>query len=595
MQIKRMKRTKTLKILTITLFLLIISGTGLLFPADVEVKASVNADKIGIDDILIYTISIKGISNPTAPDLSGLSTFKVTQTSSSFSTQIINGAFSQSVEFVYFLAPTKTGALNVPAVSYSHDGREYKTEPFTILVVKGSLNPAQPGRRRSVFDDDFFAPFRREQEQPQEIDIQLRAAVSKKKAVKGEQLIYQILLYTRNNIESVNMVSDQSLPGFWQEWYPVPQTIQSQAGSLDGKSYRVFEIRKAALFPTSVGAITIPAVKFELLLRENAFSFFADTRNVKRSTPEIKIDVAALPAAAEGLPVGDFDFAVDADKKEIDINDILTLRLKISGKGNIKTLEPPTFESGNYFKVYPAKISRDVRFNENNVSGSLAAEIPVSFKETGVISFPSLEFKYYNPDRGEAIVKNSNPFVIKVTGTKEKQESASTIPQTEIVKTGEDIDFIKKGDIYDQGKNFYKTILFKILCAIFFLINLLFILKIFVFDRFISQSVLIKKKKLLSKTLGNLGNIHEYGEIFPILENYIKGKAGLGLAEINNYSIESLFEKHGINNSDIKAFVRIKSESESARFSPRKKSPGEFKQDLELLIDILKRIDSKIK
>jgi len=37
-----------------------------------------------------------------------------------------------------------------------------------------------------------------------------------------------------------------------------------------------------------------------------------------------------------------------------------------------------------------------------------------------------------------------------VKGVKEKQETALTIPQTEIIKKGEDIDFIKKGNIYDQ-------------------------------------------------------------------------------------------------------------------------------------------------
>ena len=32
---------------------------------NVEIKASINADKIGIDDVLIYTLTFKGIDNPT--------------------------------------------------------------------------------------------------------------------------------------------------------------------------------------------------------------------------------------------------------------------------------------------------------------------------------------------------------------------------------------------------------------------------------------------------------------------------------------------------------------------------------------------------
>lgn len=584
------------RIYAVLVMLIFTCFTASLFPEEVAVTASVNADKIGLDDVLIYTISLKGIKNPNQPDLSGLSTFQIAQTSKSFKTEIINGVFSQAVEFVYFLTPTKTGALNIPAFTYEYEGKKYKTEPFTIVVVKGSLGTSQPQRRRrSVFDDDFFAPFKRERSRPREIDVQLRTEISKRKVVKGEQIIYKTLLYSRNTIETVNMLSNQSLPGFWQEWYPVPQTIHSRQGTLDGKNYKVFEVRKAALFPTETGIVTIPSIKFELLLREDTFSIFSDARRITRSSPAVKIDVSELPPEALGLPVGEFDFEIKPNRKEIDINDILTLKLKISGKGNIKTLNVPPIESGSYFKVYPPKISRSSNYNENFLSGTMEAEVPVSFKETGLISFPAIEFKYYDPRRAQVITKDSKPIIIKVTGMKEKEESAATVPRTEIVKKGEDIDFIKTGDIYDQRNTFYKSALFKILFFIFFLFNFLFLMKILVFDRFISQSDLLKKKKLLNKTIDALRSTREYGGIFPILENYLKEKAGLGLAEINNFSIEGLFEKHGIGNNDIKTFVRIKSESESSRFSPVKKSGKELKQDLKLLIEILKRIDTKIK
>ncbi|MFC2155254.1 BatD family protein [Acidobacteriota bacterium] len=583
------------KSILIGMLLLLFSYSGFLLADEVEVRASVNAEKIGLDDVLIYTIVLKGIQNPSQPDISGLSTFKIAQTSRSFRTEIINGVLSQSVEFVFFLTPAKTGALNIPPFNYEYNGRKYKTQPFTIVVVKGSLGTSQPQRRRSIFDDDFFGPSRRERRQPQEIDVLLKAELSKGNVVKGEQVIYKVLLYSRNTIESVNMTSNQSFSGFWQEWYPVPQTIHSANGTLNGKNYKVFEVRKAALFPTGTGTITIPSIKFELLLREDSFSIFSDTKRIYRSSPEIKINVSELPGDAEGLPVGRFNLEVRANKKEININDILTLKVKINGRGNIKTLDVPSYESGNYYKIYPAKISRSSNYNEDYLSGTVEAEVPVSFKETGLISFPAVELKYYEPDMARVVSKSSAPIIIRVTGTKEKEENAATVPRTEIVKKGEDIDFIKTGNIYDQRNKFYKSGLFKILFILFFLLNLLFILKILIFDRFISQSEILKKKKLLNKTISNLRSIREYGGIFPILENYLKRKAGLGLAEINNFSIENLFEKHGVSNNDIKSFVRIKSESESSRFSPVKKSGKELKQDIKILIDIVKRIDGKIK
>ncbi|MCP5102812.1 MAG: protein BatD [bacterium] len=578
--------------------------------ADIEITAGINADKIGIDDVLVYTVTFKGTNNPNQPRLSGLKDFKVGQTSHTTEFRFVNGVSSYYTNFIYYLIPLKTGTLRIPPVKYEFQGRSYSTQSYIVQVVKGSVSPrqSQPRRRRipSIFDDaDNFSrsPFRRTQ--PREVDVKLRAVVSKKNAVKGEPILYRVLLYARNRIQSVNMVSNQSFPGFWQEWFPVPQSIDNTQGELDGKVYKVYEIRKAVLFPTQAGDVVIPSLKFDLTLLERSFSLFAEPRKISRATPEITVRASEPPPQGRGLPVGDFSFSVRPDKKEVDINDILTLRLKIrSRKGNIKTLEIPQFITTGYYKLYPSKISRDTAFNGNSLTGIVEAEMPVSFKKTGLMSFPTLEFKYFNPDAKIVVTLKSSPFSINVVGFKEKQESAVSMPQSEIIKKGEDVDFIKKGDIYNQENYFYKTGFFNILLAAFFLFNLLFLLKLVVFDRFIARSSLLKKKMLLNKTLSQLRQVREYGAISPILEEYLKEKTGLGLSEINNHSIGALLSKHRVNDSDIKVFIKLKSDSELSRFAPpagggggtsAKENKKTLLHDLGQLIEILKRIDGRIK
>jgi hypothetical protein len=289
---------------------------------------------------------------------------------------------------------------------------------------------------------------------------------------------------------------------------------------------------------------------------------------------------------------------VTTNKTEVNVNDILTFEIRITGKGNVKTVNVPEIKDSIYYKVYPAKISRDFNFQKDSLTGFVEAEVPVSFKKTGLISFPPLEFKYFNPDTLSVVALKNELITINVTGQKEKDESALTIPKTEIIKTGEDIDFIKAGKVYNQDENFYKNKYFIVILLVPFLLNLLFLLKTFVFDRFISQSTLLKQKKLINQTIRNLGNTRDYGEISPVLENYLKEKTGLGLSEINNHTISELLAKYGVHDGDINAFIRIKSQSESSRFSPDKAAatPGkELKSDIKRLLEILKRIDSKIK
>ncbi|UCH93832.1 MAG: protein BatD [Candidatus Aminicenantes bacterium] len=568
---------------------------------DVEVRASISADKIGIDDVLIYTFTCKNIDNPPQPDVFHFKNFKVVQTSQSSEFRFINGVTSRYTNFLFYLTPLKTGQLTIPAVTYKYEGEEYKTQSFTVEVVQGSLAKPKPQKRQPwprFPDEDFSSPFERKPRR-QEIDIKVIPEVSKKNVVVGEQTIFKVRLYTRNDIRSPRLISNQSIPGFWQEWYPLPQVFETETRVLGGKQYTTAEITKVALFPTKPGPITIPSLKYELgVVVSDSFSLFGTVRPIQRFTPEITVNVSPLPPAAAGLPVGQFQLQVTPNKKEVDINDILTLKIRITGKGNIKTLNVPEFKSSNYYKIYPAKISRDSTYHQDRLSGFTEAEVPVAFKKTGLISFPSLEFRYFDPDTSRVVALNNQPITVNVTGTKEKEASAVTIARTEIIKTGEDIDFIKNGNVYNQDNHFYTSKYFMVILLVPFLINVLFLLKVFGFDRFISESALIKQKKLINRTIKSLEKARNYGDISPILENYLQGRTGLGLSEINNHTIGQLLDKYGVRDGDIKAFIRVKSQSESYRFSPDKdaKASGkELKNDVKRLKEILKRIDSKVK
>lgn len=572
-----------------------------LFCADIEFKASINSDKIGIDDVLIYQVTFKGIDNPIQPDISYVSDFRVIQTSKSSEYRFINGRSSFYTNFEFFLQPLKIGQLKLPSASYKYKGKEYKTGSFIIEVVKGSTKPYTPPKKksRSIFDfdgDSFSSPFGQNRNQrKQKIDIKIQSFVSKNNVVVGEQVICKVKLYTQNRIASINMLSNQSFPGFWQEWYPVPRPIDGKVKQINGKVYQVYEIRKAALFPTKSGELYIPALKFELSLSDDSFSFFSSSKKVLRFSTAVKINVNDLPENAKNLPVGNFTFNVSSDKDEIDINDILTLKLEIRGKGNIKILDIPEFKSNNYFKVYPSKITRNYDYVEDKLTGTIYAEIPISFKKKGVISFPVLEFKYYEPLKGGIITKESFPIIVRVIGKREMQDGILTLPRSEIVKKGEDIDFIKKGKIYNQGKYYYNSAFFKIFLIIPFVLNILFIIKKFVFDNIISKNKTLNKKKLINKTIKRLNKVSSYEDVHIILEDYLEEKSGFGLSEINVESIKELFRKFKINDYDTEVFIRMKSESEFSKFSPQKKSAVELKRNLKLLIEVLKRVDTKVK
>ncbi len=577
------------------LLALLVAFSPALFAADAKVEARISAERIGLDDTLLYTLTFSNIDNPAQPDLSYLDDFKVLQTSRSSEFQFRDGASSTSTRFTYYLMPTRTGRLSLPEVRYRHQGGEFSTEAFIVEVVKGSLvqGGAPPAAPPSLFDDDFFSsPF--STGRPRKVDAYLRAIVSKTACLKGEQLLFRILLYTRNRIEAVNMLSSASFAGFWQEWFPVQQSIPPTNENINGVSYQVYEIRKAALFANESGTLTIPPLQFELQLADPGSAFLA-AQALRRSTQEIKIRVSEPPAAAAGLPLGQFSFALEAPRREADVNEIITLRMRIEGSGNTKAVIPPALPGGDMALVYPAKITHQADFAAAAMTGTLLAEIPVSFRRSGEAVFPSVEFRYFDPVQGAVVGLRSDPIRLRVSGEKQATALSRTLPGSSVVQEGEDIDFIKSAPLRGLSLPIHRRPWFALLFAALFAANLLVLLKVTAWDRGIAASSGMRHRRILARALKQLDAARRPEDVAPVMESYFCAKSGLGFCEVSDRRIAAVLEEKGVSKGAIDRFLFIKGQSELARFSPGKRSALELKKDRQALRGLFREIDGKMK
>jgi len=586
-----------LKIFFLLLFFTI-SINFALFSEDIEVTAGVDAQKIGLDDSVVFTVTMKGINNPSQPDLSKLRDFKIVQSSRSSEFKFINGSSSSYIHFSYYLMPMKIGKLEIPSIIYSYRGKNYSTPKFLIEVVDGSVKP-RSNRRRSVdpfagFDEDFSPFFSQGRNKPESIDIKVKANVSKKSVFKGEQLVYTVKLYTRNRVESVNMLSKQSFAGFWQEWYQVKESIESKTEYIDNKKYNVYEIRKAVLFPNESGLLTIPPVRFEMRLGLSAFSMFSNGGRVIRSTKPIKINVKEIPKKAVGLPVGDFSFSVNPVQKKVDINSFLTVVMQVKGSGNIKIINLPFFESGRFYKVFQGKVSRENMFSDNGINGIVRSEIQFSFKKDGRITIPALSFTYFDPKEEKIKIKKSLPFFIDVTGNKEINKGVIAFSGDSVEREGVDIDYIKKGSINDQENFLYKNKYYKILLIVPFLFSLCLIIYLFVLNKYIFKSKVFLKQKNLNGILKELRSTEDFGLIYKIIERYLTENTSLSKSNLSSENIEDFLYKLNLAKSDIDSFIKIFKNSESYKFSPEKRSEKDLKNENTRLIEIIKKIHRKL-
>src|SRR5262245_56962390 len=161
------------------------------------------------------------------------------------------------------------------------------------------------------------------------------------------------------------------LTGFWSEDLPMPKEIKLSTETINGKQFAVGTLRKMALFPQRSGALNLDPMEIEVTVpvrrqSDDFFnSFFNTTQpvNYKTSTEPVSITVLPLPAnAPAGFTgaVGKFEMDAAVDKRDVKTNDAVTLKVKISGRGNLKLLEAPPISVPPDLEGYDPKISNNI-------------------------------------------------------------------------------------------------------------------------------------------------------------------------------------------------------------------------------------------
>ncbi len=384
--------------------------------------ASVNENKIGENDRLEVTFTFDGkdinsIENFSPPSFNN---FKVLSgPNQSTSMQIINGVSSSSLSLSYVLMPSSVGAFTIGSASVQYDGQTYKTDPLTVTIVKGSQKP-QDQKNTSISNEEIAK------------NLFIRATLDKNKVYQGEQVTITYKLYTRLNIAA--QMSVDKLPqyqGFWAEEIETPRNISFTTEVVNGKQYRVGLLKRAALFPSQSGKLevtpfelTVPVQVEKKKNPNNVWDdFFGDPfgraqiveYSAKSNT--LKVDVMPLPennkpASFKGA-VGRFNFSTSLDKSNTKTNEPISLKLKISGTGNISLLDFPAFETPNGFEKYDPKVDDQIN-RKGVISGFKEAEYLMIPRIAGAREIPAIEFSYFDPSKRSYQTIKSKSYSVKI-------------------------------------------------------------------------------------------------------------------------------------------------------------------------------------
>ena len=524
------------------------------------------------------------------PELSNFDVLMGPSTSQSSSIQIINGRTTQSVSFsyIFILRAKKVGTFTIRPASIKVDGKIYESNELSIQVVKGQAPQSSSGSQQqqqssvpsgNISKDDLF----------------VKVDLDKQNVYKGEQIIATVKIYVAPNVP-ISSFDDVKLPsyaGFWTQEVDVPNQISFTREVYHNKIYQVGILKKTILFPQQTGKITIDPFEITCLVRQRVRQsrsffddFFDNYRNIKAKvvSDPVAIQVKDLPSKPDSFygGVGNLDFSASLDKTTLKSNEAATLKIKVSGSGNLRLIEAPKIDFPKDFEVYDPKTSENLNATDNGLNGSKTFEYLFIPRYAGDYTIPSIKFTTFNPATRKYKHQQSNEFSLHVEKGDDDQNTTvtSAYSKEDVRFIGKDIRYIKQGQYKLRAKesSFYGSLSFYLSYLGSLLLFLIFAL---VYRKKLKENAnvqLLRHKKAnkvarkrLKEASGFLKQNKDeefYDSVLKAFWGYLSDKLSIPVADLNRENASGTLLKRQVNAETIDEFIQIVETCEYARYAP---------------------------
>ena len=555
---------------------------------DATLTASVDQSKVGVGEQFQVTFllaggNVNGASNFRPPEFGQLLVVSGPNTSQSF--QIINGRMSGSVSYIYTLYARQTGKFPINAASVDCGGKTLKSEPIQVEVVQSKPKPQQP--QNAAVDASSIGD-----------NVIIKATADKQRVRVGEQLTVVYKLYTRVSISGYDLAKAPTFEGFWSEDFDQPREPTLVTEVVNGKQYRVAILKRTALFATQSGNLKIApievrcAVQVQSRKRSNDpfDSFFNDpffqqmqTVNVDFKSNPLTIAVEPIPAnAPAGFSgaIGQYTMNATVDKNSVRAGDPVTMRIAVTGVGNIKLISLPKPNLPADLEAYDPKISEDISREGGIIKGKKTAEYLMIPRNAGTRVIDPMSFVYYDIAKGQYVSLRSPKFELAIEPGREGAPGTTIASKEDIKLLGEDIRFVKLtlGSLEGEGESPFGAGWFVVGMAfppILFIGAFIYrrrLEKIYgdmprlMFERAGKEASLrLKKaKELLAK-----GNTEQYhAEVSKALLGYLEHKLQLTRASLTLEDAVARLQDRGVADEAVQKFRQCVERAEFARFAP---------------------------
>lgn len=361
-------------------------------PAEaIEVRASVDRDRLAPGDSAVLTVEVDGAQNAPAPAFDVQDGLRVRYLGPSTQISIVNGQMSAIVSHRYRVEALRTGSFSIGPFRVELPQGTFTAPPLQLVVSEA----AAPSRPRA--------------------DVRLEMHVDRTRPFVGERVPIAVRLYVGGvRLEEVHF-PELSGREFVVEPFGQPARSVEVVG---GKRYSVLEFR-SELTPLRVGPIHVgpTTLRYTRLLpgRGGFFDPFFGGERRQESVVAPAIDLEVRPLPKEGRPagfrgaVGRFEVEAEVSPEQVREGDPVTLRVVVRGRGNLAAVQAPVLDLGDDFRAYDPVESQPA-----NAEDAKQFEIVLIPLRAGIEAVPAITFHYFDPIREQYRTIRRGPFPIQV-------------------------------------------------------------------------------------------------------------------------------------------------------------------------------------
>ena len=567
---------------------------------------------------LTYTINTQNVSDFRAGDIpEELEVLIGPNRSMQSSYQMVNGhtTSSSSITYTYIVSANKNGTYTIPPAHAVVGGKSIASNALTVKVSGTSQsNSGGSSRQHSNGEGEI----RDAGSQISGSDLFIKVSANKKRVHEQEPILLTYKVYTLVGLSSLR--GDMpDLKSFYTQEVDLPQQKSFSIETFNGRPYKTTTWSQYVMFPQMTGKLEIPSITFEgIVVQQNRnidpfeafFNGGSGIMEVKKKiqAPGIEIQVDPLPERPANFSggVGKFNISAQFDKTETKANDPISLRVIVSGTGNLKLIKQPVINIPKDFDKYEPKITDKTKLTSNGIEGSMIYDMLVVPRHQGKYEIPPVEFTYFDTSANDYKTIKTEAFTLDVAKGSDASAMTDFSGQSELQELTKDIRYIKTGDTRQHSLDdfFFGSTGYWVSLSF---LTLVFITLFIVFrQRAIDNANVTKMRgkkanKVATKRLKKAARLMAenkpgefYDEVLRALWGYVGDKLNIPVEQLSHDNISQRLADRLVGGDTISQFIGALDECEFERYAPGDPK-GNMNKVYDKAIDAIEQIEATMK